>query len=64
MLCTFMSISLMPVSVSVSILQATAFVTSILAYIQVGEVLTIFEVITIIFGLIGCIMLTNTDLFI
>jgi drug/metabolite transporter (DMT)-like permease len=54
----------MPVSISASIMQATAFVTSVMAYFVKDEKLTVFEIIVIILGLFGCLMLTNTDLFI
>ena len=54
----------MPVSIAVSIMQASAFVTSIFAYFVKNERLSLYEVIIIIIGLIGCLMLANTQLFV
>jgi drug/metabolite transporter (DMT)-like permease len=64
MLCLFLSITLMPVSVASSIMQATAFVTSIMAYFLKGEPLSSTEIVVILFGLLGCMMLTNTQWFV
>ena len=60
MLCLFLSITLMPLSVASSIMTAAAFVTSVFAYFIQGEQLTAVEVVVILFGLLGCLMLTNT----
>lgn len=60
---SFLCLEYMPETVSVSLMQCTAFITSVIAYVLRGEPLSIIEVIVIILGLFGCIMLTNTDLF-
>ena len=63
MLCLFVSITLMPVSVASSIMQATAFVTAIFAHYLKDEPLSSLEVVVILLGLFGCLMLTNTGWF-
>ena len=57
---SYLSIQYMPVSIAVSIMQASAFVTSIFAFFMRNEKLGILEVLIIVFGLIGCLMLANT----
>lgn len=64
MLCLFVSLALMPVSVASSIMQATAFVTAVFAHFIKEEPLGVVELIVIILGLFGCLMLTNTDWFV
>ena len=57
---SYLSIQYMPVSIAVSIMQASAFVTSIFAFFMRNEKLGILEVLIIVFGLIGCLMIANT----
>ena len=64
LLCSFLSIKYMPVSTSVSIMQASAFVTSIFAFFVRNEKLGLFEILIIVLGLFGCLMLANTQLFV
>ena len=64
LLCSFLSIQYMPVSISVSIMHASAFVTSIFAFFVRNEKLGVFEILIIIIGLMGCIMLANTQIFV
>ena len=60
---TFMAIQLMPVSIAVSIMMSTSFVTALLAYIMMGEKLAVSEVLTIFGGFMGVVVLTNPKLF-
>lgn len=60
---TMISIFLMPVSVSVSITMTATFVTAIMAYILEGEKLSLREVMTIMIGFFGVIMIVNPDWF-
>jgi drug/metabolite transporter (DMT)-like permease len=64
MMCTFLSVSFMPVSVAVAIMQTTAFVTALMAYLIKDEPLSYKECILILIGVFGCILLTSPDLFI
>lgn len=54
----------MPVSVAVSLMMTMALVTSILAYLILGEQLTLPELVAIAGGFFGCILITNSDAFI
>ena len=49
----------MPVSIAVSIMMTTTFVTSIIAWIWVGEKMTCKEIIYIIGGFMGVLLLVN-----
>jgi len=53
----------MPVSVAVSIMMTTTFVTSILAYLLQGEPVTMAELGTIFGGFLGVIVLMNPTVF-
>jgi drug/metabolite transporter (DMT)-like permease len=61
MLCLFISLALMPISVATSVMQATGFVTAVFAFLFQGEQLSSLEITVILFGLLGCLMLTNAD---
>ena len=53
----------MPVSLAVSMMMTTGFVTSIIAWLWVGEKLSLTEVIFIIGGFSGVLMLVNPSWF-
>lgn len=53
----------MPVSIAVSIMMTTAFVTSLIAFLIAGEKLSGLELLIIIGGFSGVIILTNPSLF-
>jgi len=57
------SIHLLPVSVSISITMSAVFATVLLGYLVAGERISAREVITIIGGTLGVVMLTNPLLF-
>ena len=61
--CAYRAIFLLPLSIAMSIMQCTAFVSSIMSYLFGGQSLSFKEIVSIIFGIIGCIMLTNPELF-
>lgn len=63
-MCAFEAIQMLPGSISVSVMQCTAFVTSVLGYFIAGDALSFPELIAIFLGTFGCIMLNNTHLFI
>lgn len=54
----------MPMSVAVSLMMTMALVTSIMAWLILGEQLTLPELVAIIGGFFGCILITNSDAFI
>ena len=60
---TFLAIQLMPVSIAVSIMMTTAFVTSLIAFLVAGEKLSGLELLIIMGGFSGVIILTNPSLF-
>ena len=53
----------MPVSIAVSIMMTTAFVTSLIAFFFAGEKLSGLELLIIVGGFMGVIILTNPTLF-
>jgi drug/metabolite transporter (DMT)-like permease len=60
---TFLAINLMPVSIAVSIMMSTTFVTALLAYFISGESLSYGEIITITLGFTGVLILVNPSIF-
>ena len=60
---TFFAVYLMPVSIAVSIMMTTTFVTSIIAWLWVGEKLSMKEIIFITGGFMGVLMLVNPSWF-
>lgn len=58
-LAALISIRLMPVSVSVAITMTAVFVTAILGWIIAGEKISNQEIITIVMGFGGVVMLTH-----
>ena len=61
---TVISIQLMPVSVAVSLMMLLGLTTSLLAYFLMDEVLSIPELCAILGGFFGCLLITNSDMFI
>ena len=53
----------MPLSVAVSIMMMTVFTTAILAWIVLGDSLTLCEIFTIIAGTFGMFMFANPTFF-
>lgn len=53
----------MPVSIAVSIMMTTAFVTSLIAFLFAGEKLSGLELLIIVGGFSGVIILTNPTIF-
>lgn len=60
---TFLAVYLMPVSIAVSIMMTTTFVTSIIAWLWVGEKLSVKEIVYISGGFAGVLMLVNPSWF-
>lgn len=60
---TMIAIYLLPVSVAVSIMMTTTFFTPILAWLIHDESISIPELITIVCGFFGVLMITNPDWF-
>jgi len=58
-ICTLAAIEMMPVSTAVALMMTTVFVTAIMAFIFAGESLNRYEVLSICFGFLGVILLTN-----
>lgn len=58
-----LAVQLMPLSVAVSIMMMTVFTTAILAWIILGDALTLAEIVTIVLGSFGMFMFANPALF-
>lgn len=58
-----LAVQLMPLSVAVSIMMMTVFTTSILAWVVLGDRLTLWEIFTIIMGTFGMFMFANPTVF-
>ena len=63
MIFTFMAVYLMPVTIAVSITMTTTFVTSIIAWLWVGEKLSWKEILFITGGFMGVLLLVNPTWF-
>jgi drug/metabolite transporter (DMT)-like permease len=58
-----LAVQFMPLSVAVSIMMMTVFTTSILAWIVLGDSMTLCEIFTIIMGTFGMFMFSNPTAF-
>ena len=63
-ICTFLSVSFMPISIAVAIMQTTSFVTAVLAYLIKDDPLSLEECVLILVSGFSCLLLTSPDLFI
>ena len=60
---SFAAIQLLPISLAVSIMMASTFVTSLQAWLILGEAMPFSEVLCMFGGFIGMLMVTNPTLF-
>ena len=64
MICTFMAVTLMPVSIDVAIMQTTSLVTAIMANLIQNDPLSLKEIVLIIIGAFACIVLLDPQYFV
>lgn len=62
-LCAMLAVNFLPLAVASSGLMSAVFVTMILGYITADELMTWREITTIVFGLIGVIIVLNPEWF-